>query len=154
MDFCDKDAFEKVLTYGRGDNGFKDKCGIRITALSQDGGAGEMPVTPEHMNPNGTVHGGALFTLADTVAGHAAAAWAMARSGQGADRISCTTVSGNLNFLRPARGKKLTCVANARKMGKTLAVLDVSIIDDQGRETCSGSFTFYYIDKQRYQEQA
>lgn len=155
MDFCDKSAFERVKDYGHGDgsNGFRELCGIRITALSPDGGSGEMPLGPQHLNPNGTVHGGALYTLADTVAGHAAIAWGMAATGRGADSLACTTVTGSLNFLRPARGTKLVCLANCRKMGRTLAVLDVSILDDQGRETCSGGFTFCYVDRARYTKQ-
>lgn len=155
MDFCDKDAFERVKEHGHGDgtNGFRELCGIRITALGPDGGTGEMPLGPQHLNPNGTVHGGALYTLADTVAGHAAIACAMASTGRGADSLACTTVTGSLNFLRPARGTKLVCLANCRKVGKTLAVLDVSILDDQGTETCSGSFTFCYVDRARYTKQ-
>lgn len=155
MDFCDKDVFERVKECGHGDgtNGFRELCGIRITHLGPDGGVGEMPLGPQHLNPNGTVHGGALYTLADTVAGHAAIAWGLAATGRGPDSLACTTVTGSLNFLRPARGEKLVCRATCRKMGKTLSVLDVSILDDRGEETCSGSFTFYYIDRGRYVKQ-
>lgn len=152
MDFCDKSAFERVKSYGHGSgtNGFRELCGITITDLGPEGGVGEMPLGPQHLNPNGTVHGGALYTLADTVCGHTAIAWAMAATGRDADTLACTTVTGSLNFLRPARGTKLTCVAACRKMGKTLAVMDVSILDDQGTETSAGSFTYYYLDRARF----
>lgn len=154
MDFCDKSAFERFKNYGHGDgtNGFRDLLGITITNLGPEGGTGEMPVGPQHLNPNGTVHGGALYSLADTVCGHAAIAWAMAATGRDADCLACTTVTGSLNFLRPARGTKLTCTAACRKMGKTLGVLDVSILDDQGTEVSSGSMTFYFLDRDRFQK--
>lgn len=155
MDFCDKAAFERIRKHGHGEgaSGFKEWCGIQITALGPEGGAGEMTLGPQHFNPNDTVHGGALYTLADTVAGYTAIAWGMAATGRGEDSLSVTTVTSSLNYLRPARGSKLVCLASCRKMGKTLAVLDVSIRDDEDRETCSGSFTFCYVDRQRYVKQ-
>ena len=52
-----------------------------------------------HLNPLGTVHGGCLYTLADTVAGFAAASCG----------FEGPTLSGNMYFLRPTMGvKKLT----------------------------------------------
>ena len=41
---------------------------------------GELEVTDQHMNPLGTVHGGCLYTLADTVAGFAAASCGFERT--------------------------------------------------------------------------
>lgn len=154
MDFCNNNPFDILLHNGRGPNGFADANGIRVTALSETCGVGEMELTPRHLNPNGTVHGGALYSLADTVAGSEAIACAMAKSGQSVEEISCTTVTGTFHYLRAARGSKLICTATCRKIGRTLSVIDVSITDDRGEETCSGTFTFCIIDRKRYMHQA
>jgi len=156
MDFCDKNVFEQILAYGHGDgtNGFRDLVGVKVTGLSPEGGTGELLLDARHLNPNGTVHGGALYTLADIVTGYTAIAWAMDATGKSVEELACTTVSGSLNFLRQARGSKLICRAACRKMGKTLAVMDVSIFDDQNVEVSAGSFTYYYLDRKRFQQQA
>lgn len=151
MDSCDKkEIFERVAEWSNRPDFYAQASGIRITRLWEGGGSGEMEAGPEKLNPNGTIHGGALFTLADTVAGVTAAAMAMARSGSGPEQLSCATVSGSLNYLRPTRCGRLSCTALCRKAGSALAVMDVSIRDQEGTETCSGTFTMYYIDKVRY----
>lgn len=152
MDSCDNNIYEQVKFYGHGNgtNGFRELLGITITELGPNGGVGEMPLGPQHLNPNGTIHGGALYSLADTVTGHVAIANGCVLLGKTPRDLACTTVSGSLNFLRQARGSKLTCVVTCRKMGKTLAVMDVSILDDQGTETSAGSFTYYYLDRARF----
>ena len=156
MDSCDKSVFEQILTYGHGDgtNNFQELVGVRVTRLSPEGGTGELVLDKRHFNPNGTIHGGVLYTLADIVTGHTAIAWGLNATGKGADELACTTVSGSLNFLRQARGSKLTCHATCRKMGKSLAVMDVSILDDRDVEVSAGSFTYYYLDRQRFLQQA
>lgn len=149
MDFYSKDVYEEVITLRQGEN-FLNHCGIVLTELDEKGGTGEMEITPHHLNPNKGVHGGAFYSLADSVSGGAAIAWGIQNLEKTSKEISCTTVTGSLNFLRTAKGTKLICRADYRKMGRTLAVVDVSIRDDLGNETCSGSFTFLFVDRTRF----
>ena len=94
-----------------------------------------------------------LFTdsIADAVGGAAALAWGLAATGKSMDELRVVTVNGNLNYLRPARGTCIYAEARYRKMGRTMAVIDLSLTDDQGEEVCSGTFTFMYVQFQRYQ---
>ena len=95
-----KEVHEKLMgEIGRNDK-FIELMGIRIVEVDEGYCKGELEVTDQHMNPLGTVHGGCLYTLADTVAGFAAASCG----------FEGPTLSGNMYFLRPTMGvKKLTC---------------------------------------------
>lgn len=112
---------------------FAYENGITVTAARPGWAEGVLEVRPTSGNPWGTVHGGCLYTLADTVAGTAACA-------HGA---SCVTVSGTLEFLRPATGPTIRCVATPKKQGQTLSVMQVVLTNEAGKEVATGTFTFF-----------
>ena len=112
---------------------FAYENGITVTAARPGYAEGMLEVRPTSSNPGGTVHGGCLYTLADTVAGTAACA-------HGA---SCVTISGTLEFLRPATGPTIRCVATPKKQGQTLSVMQVVLTNDVGKEVATGTFTFF-----------
>ena len=108
---------------------FAYENGITVTAAHPGYAEGILEVRPTSANPWGTVHGGCLYTLADTVAGTAACA-------HGA---SCVTVSGTLEFLRPATGPTIRCVATPKKQGQTLSVMQVVLTNDADKEVATGT---------------
>jgi len=112
---------------------FAFENGITVTAARPGYAEGVLEVRPTSSNPRGTVHGGCLYTLADTVAGTAACA-------HGA---SCVTVSGNMEFLRPAVGPTIRCVATPKKQGQTLSVMQVVLTNAERKEVATGTFTFF-----------
>ena len=73
-------------------SGFAVHNGMKITHISKDRVVGEMPITPESLNPLGLVHGGCLAALADSVAGTAVYVHG---------RV-CVTLNCSFNYLRPA----------------------------------------------------
>lgn len=116
--------------------GFIKDIGIVLTELREGYAKGELLLQPKHMNPIGSVHGGVLFTMADTVGG--AAATSRGRY--------VTTVSGNMNYLRPAMNCKCI-VGESRevKIGKNMCVYEVMITDDAGKEIALATMTYYYL---------
>ena len=112
---------------------FSYESGIFVTQARTGYAEGVLEVRPTSMNPHGTVHGGCLYTLADTVAGTAACA-------HGA---SCVTVSGTLEYLRPATGKTIRCVSTPKKQGRSLSVMQVVLTDEADRQVATGTFTFF-----------
>ena len=112
---------------------FSYENGITVTAARPGWAEGVLEVRPTSSNPHGTVHGGCLYTLADTVAGTAACA-------HGA---SCVTVSGTMEFLQPATGPAIRCVATPKKQGQTLSVMQVVLTNEAGKEVATGTFTFF-----------
>lgn len=112
---------------------FAYENGMTVTQVRPGYGEGILEVQPTSANPHGKVHGGCLYTLADTVAGTTACA-------RGA---SCVTVSGTLEFLRPAAGRVIRCVATPKKEGRTLSVMQVVLTDEDDRQVATGTFTFF-----------
>jgi acyl-CoA thioesterase len=51
-----------------------------------------------------------------------------------------------MEFLRPATGKKIYCVATPKKMGRSLSTIQVSLTNDEGVEVATGTFTFFMLD--------
>ncbi|USF25786.1 hypothetical protein N510_000698 [Firmicutes bacterium ASF500] len=87
---------------------------------------------PTSLNPEGLVHGGAIATLADTVAGCCACS-------TGGD---CVTSSSSLEYLRPAQGD-LFCEATPKKLGRKLSVIQVVIVNTEDKTVATGTFTFF-----------
>jgi len=76
-----------------------------------------LDVRPELLNPNGVVHGGALFSMADTAMG--AALHTTLAPGE-----YCATVEIKIHFLQPVSKGKLRCRTRVVQRGRRLAVLE------------------------------
>jgi len=114
---------------------FSYESGILATEVSRDFARGVLTVGKKSRNPGGKVHGGALVTLADTVAG----CCACSRGG------NCVTANQTMEFLRPADGREIVCVATPKKMGRSLSVVQVTLTDDTGEAVATGTFTFFMM---------
>ena len=66
----------------------------------------------------GQAHGGAIATLIDTTATFAAS--------RAVDHV-VPTMNLQVNYLRPAAGAELTATAMVRRVGRTVAIVDVEI---------------------------
>ena len=75
---------------------FSYESGVEVTHVEPGRAEGVLTVGPDSINPHGKVHGGALATLADTVAGCCACARGR----------SCVTSGSSMEFLRPADGDR------------------------------------------------
>ncbi len=116
--------------------GFSRDTGITTLEIREGYARGEIVLEEKHYNPRGSIHGGVLFTLADSIGGAAAASRGR----------YCTTVSGDIHFLRPAiDSKKLIAEAKEVKAGKNICVYEVMITDETGRELAVSTLTFYYL---------
>jgi acyl-CoA thioesterase len=73
--------------------GFAELVGFEVFPESDGTGKAQLIVAERHLNPNGVVHGGALFTLVDTAMG----ASLMQRLDEGE---ICATLQISMNFLR------------------------------------------------------
>ena len=101
---------------------FSTANGIFVTKIEPGRAEGFLQVTRDSLNPHGKVHGGALAALADTVGGNCACARGR----------SCVTASQSMEFLRPAEGPYITCVATPKKEGHTLSVIQVELSNAEG----------------------
>ena len=74
--------------------GFAELVGFDVSADGSGVGNGRLTVQDRHLNPNGVVHGGVLFTLIDTAMG--AALMSCLDEGD-----ICATIQISMNYLRP-----------------------------------------------------
>jgi len=108
--------------------------------VSIDAGSATMQLFAEdqHLRPGGTVSGPTLFALADV------AAYAAILGHIGPVALAVTT-NLNINFLRKANPGTVEAVARILKLGKRLAVLDISITGDETNELIAHATATYSI---------
>ena len=124
------DKYNEVLS----SSGFIQLLNIEILELSETHAKGRMPFDAKYCNPGGSMHGGCLYSLADTVAGTLAYF-------KGFD---VTTVEGSMNFLEPAINTEyIYCTAKLKRRGKHLVTCDVDITNDAGKLLDCGISTFF-----------
>ena len=113
--------------------------GGRLTFMEDGHAEAEMPTGRDHANPNNTVHGGVLMTLADVTSGAAARS-----TGHG-----CTTLECKMNFLRPAKvGTTLFSVAETLHMGRRTGVYDCRIYDEDRKLIAVSTVTMFLFESQ------
>ena len=105
-------------------NPFIQHNNMRVTELDENRCEAELIVTEHAYNPFGTVHGGALFTLADLCCGVAARA----------DGRHYVTENADIAYLRPAAGDKITAVAEILHRGRSRCVIEVRLRDAQSHK--------------------
>ncbi len=79
-----------------------------------------LAVRPELLNPNGVVHGGALFSMADTAMG--AALFTTLEPGE-----NCATIEIKIHFLQPVIKGTIRCRTRLVHRGRRVAVLESHI---------------------------
>lgn len=109
---------------------------IFVTDVEPESAVVEAELRPESLNLLGMAHGGFVYSMCDVAAGVIIA--------QYADKF--VTLSGNLYFMRPSKGKKLRCEARIIKCGRTVNVVDTCVFDDSGAVTAKGTFEIYIME--------
>jgi uncharacterized protein (TIGR00369 family) len=111
--------------------------GIRATALDYDAGeiCMSMPLRPELERRAGTgqFHGGPIASFIDIVGDFAIGM--MVGGG-------VPTMNLRVDYLRPASGSALTGKAVVRRAGRTVAIVDIDVFDDQKRLVAVGRGTY------------
>jgi acyl-CoA thioesterase len=114
---------------------FIDHVGLRFDEQVPGRSRCAIDVEPHHMNTFGVVHGGVLFTLADT--GMGAALVPMLAEGE-----RCATIEAKINYLRSTRAGRLECLCEVVHKGKTVAHIEARVMaGDQLVATAHGSFS-------------
>lgn len=91
----------------------------------------EMPITPNHLNANGTVMGGAIFTLADFTAAVAS----------NLDNNPSVAIDCTIRFFTTAKGTKLIAHCTGDRTGRSTGFYTVEITDDLGTKVASCTCT-------------
>ena len=131
------DKAERILRKMAEENAYIRFLGVEFLELKQGYGLARMRYRKELINPYGMLHGGSLYSLADIVAGTTACM----------NGYYVTTVSGNLNFMLPAKETGYVyCEAIQLHGGRHLMVFQVKLKDEEDKLLDSGEFTFFVTE--------
>ena len=115
-------SLEEAQEYFKGDK-FATENGMVINELGDDHVVCSMTLSEHHLNANGGIMGGVIFTLGDF-------AFAVL-----SNQIHRPTVAQqvSVNFLGMAKDKVLIAQAFLKKTGRSSTIINVDIVDGTGR---------------------
>jgi acyl-CoA thioesterase len=96
-----------------------EACGIQIDEITSTGARLSMPITSRHLNSNGTVQGGAIFTLCDT---------AFSAAANAGDRLTVSR-SADITYIKPGKGPCLYAEAEQLARGGSTCLYRVEVYD-------------------------
>ena len=110
-----------IKKFFKGDR-LAEYLGIELVDVSEGSAVSRMEVRDEHMNGIGTVHGGAIFTLADFT-------FAVAANSHGRVTVA---INVSISFMKAATSGTLTAVAKEVSLNPRIASYTVNVCDDEG----------------------
>jgi uncharacterized protein (TIGR00369 family) len=122
-----------------GDFPLKRFLGMELTGDEPGVGFAHVDIGPDHLNPNGVVHGAVFFALVDTAMGKSTMS-VVDEPGH-----YCASIEVSLRFIRPAVAGRLTATATVVKRGRHVAHLEARVVDDAERLVATGAGTFAII---------
>jgi uncharacterized protein (TIGR00369 family) len=119
------------------DEGFRKWLGVEYEVTEEDHAVVGMPIREEMRNLRGVVQGGAVAALIDV-------GMATAASGGNYDtrKRPMVTLEMKINYLAPATGDRLTCIADVISAGARTAVVRCEVRNDRGDVCAAGLGTF------------
>jgi acyl-CoA thioesterase len=112
---------ETIKKFFKGDR-LAEYLGIELVEVSMGKAVARMEVKDEHLNGINTVHGGAIFTLADF-------AFAVAANSHGKVTVA---INVSISFMKAATSGTLTAIANEISLNPKIATYTVNICNEDG----------------------
>lgn len=113
---------------------FTESLGVCIVAQADGNSLLTLQVSDAHRNSHGAVHGGVLFTLADT--GMGAALYSLLAPGE-----TGATIDARITYLQPVHAGTIECRSTCLRQGRTVAMLE-SELRSEGELVAKASATF------------
>lgn len=126
--------FEKFLDGRNQEDGFANNLGILTTKVDKGYAEGELKVKTEHYNYQGLIHGGVLFSFADTIGGSAARTYG----------YHVVTVNAHMEYIKGGENvETLYAYAKSIKHGNKISRYSIEIYDQLKNLLAVGTFTYY-----------
>jgi acyl-CoA thioesterase len=100
------------------------EAGIELMEVSAGRAKVRMRIAGWHKNSHGTVHGGAIFTLADT-------AFALASNSHGSPAAA---INAHISYVKAATAGTLVAEAEEFSLNPKIATYTVTVTDDEGEK--------------------
>jgi acyl-CoA thioesterase len=119
---------------------FSELVGLDFTEMESGYSRGVVEVTDDLKNPHGVVHGGVLYTMADT--GMGAALYT-----QLAGNEQCATIEVKINYLQPVEDGTVVCETEVVDKGSSVAYLESELLNDGDTVArATGSYSVFTVD--------
>lgn len=116
---------------------FTQHVGIEFAEKAPGRSRWVLDLQPIHTNTHGVVHGGVLFTLADTAMGSAL-------FGALQPEQICATINIKINYFKPVFKGRVTCDSEVVNQGKNVAHLEATMrVDGVMVARASGDFAIF-----------
>jgi uncharacterized protein (TIGR00369 family) len=116
---------------------FAELVGTEVSSAEKGRAAVSLEAEERHLNPSGTVHGGAISTLID--ASMAEALNTMTEQGEQPFTIQIT-----VNYMKPGKPGTLTSTAQVRKGGERITIVEAEVVQENEDEVialATGTYT-------------
>ena len=126
------------------DHPYADLIGLRVERHESGKSKCFISVTEKLLNPHRVVHGGVLYSLADT--GMGAALYPLLSKGE-----LCATIEIKINYYAPVFSGEITCTSRVIYKGKSVANLESDILaDNKLVAKANGNYAIFRLsEKQR-----
>jgi uncharacterized protein (TIGR00369 family) len=121
---------------------FGHTLGFRVERVMDGEAVVVMECRRDMHNIFGYMHGGAIFSIADTAIG-------LAHVASLDTQQTGTTVESKINFLRPALDGKLRAHARCVKQGRNLSLFECDVLDEENRLIARISATMMALEGER-----
>ena len=115
---------KKVPLNMKGFHPFGDLIGLKFTKLEKGYSQCTLEVVDKLLNPHKVVHGGVMYSMADTGMG------AAAYTNLGKNEL-CATIEIKINYFKAVKAGMLTCNTKVIHQGKKIVTMDSEIINDE-----------------------
>ena len=118
--------------------GFKELVGAELSEAEEGRAVVRMRAEDRHLNPGGTVHGGAISTLVDVAMAEAIGT----TLDEEAERP--ITVEMKVNYMAPGKPGVIVAAARVRKGGKRMTVVEAEVVQEEDEEVvalATGTYT-------------
>lgn len=115
---------------------FAELLGMRAKSVGDGQARFELDVEAKHLNPNGILHGGVIYSLADTAMG--AALFSRLDPGE-----QCATLEIKMSYLVPVKAGSIAADAAVVQRTRRIGVIEAKVFDDGDRLIALATGTFY-----------
>jgi acyl-CoA thioesterase len=121
-------------------NPFWALLGMELLEIKKGWAIVRLPIEEKHTNAIGLVHGGAIFSAADSAVG-------MALVGMTNRNENISTLEMKINYMKPVKGREITAEAKIIHRGSQTAIGDVEVRDEEQNLISKGLATYAIFKK-------
>jgi acyl-CoA thioesterase len=121
---------------------FGELIGFQFTKMRKGYSQCVLKVNEKLFNPHGVLHGGVLYSMADT--GMGGALYSLLDKSE-----LCATIEVKINYFKPVKSGNVTCDTKVINKGKKVAVLESDMLNDGvSVAKALGTYSIFIINKQ------